>query len=66
MWEVLPLLTDLKIEGQQVPTEGSSSAKTIMIGDIETTAMDITWNTKNRDMIMAYAEADQMAATPVG
>ncbi len=66
MWEVLPILPELKIEGQQVPTKGSYSGKTIMIGDIETTAMDITWNTKNRDMIMAYAEADQLAAQPVG
>ncbi|MDO4650974.1 MAG: LCP family protein [Eubacteriales bacterium] len=62
MWEVLPLLPELKIEGQQVPTEGSYSGKTVMIGDVETTAMDITWNTKNRDMIMAYAEADTLVA----
>ncbi len=62
MWEVLPLVADLKIEQNTVPMEGSYGGKTIMIGEIETYAMDITWNTKNKDMIMSYAEADTLAA----
>lgn len=66
MWEVLPLLPELKIESNLVPTEGSSKPKTLMIGEVKTTAMDITWNNKNRDMIMAYAEADTLAAQPAG
>lgn len=65
MWEVLPLLADLKIEGRQVPTEGSYGQKEIDLGNGQVTyGMDITWNTKNKDMIMSYAEADQLAAQP--
>lgn len=65
MWEILPLLPELTIESQRMPVEGTTWPQPIMVGEIETTGIGFDPK-KNQEFIMAIAEADQLAATPVG
>ena len=62
MWEILPLLPELKIEQQSIPAEGTSWAKELMVGDYLTYALEFDTK-KNKEIMMNIAEADQLAAT---
>ena len=63
MWEILPLLPELKIEQQSIPAEGTSWAKELMVGDYLTYALEFDTK-KNKEIMMNIAEADQLAVQP--
>lgn len=65
MWEVLPLLSGLNIQSQVIPADGTHWAKELMVGEYLTYALDFDTK-KNKEIMMSIAEADQLAATPVG
>lgn len=65
MWEILPLLPELTIESQRMPAEGTIYDVPLMVGDVETTAIGFNAK-KNQEIMMAIAEADQLAANSVG
>lgn len=65
MWEILPLLPELTIESQRMPAENTIYDVPLMVGDVETTAIGFN-EKKNKEIMMAIAEADQLAANSVG
>lgn len=65
MWEILPLLPELTIESQRMPAEGTTYDVQVMVGDVETYAIGFN-EKKNKEILMAIAEADQLAAASAG
>lgn len=57
--EILPMLGDLKLENNQLPAEGTYSGQVIDIAGVASAVLvpDVA---KNRELLMAIAEADQL------